>query len=122
MAAKAYTVLVGLLLLVVGVLGFLGKVPLHMHHNAFHVLSGIIALGVAIFAAGRARTFAQIFGAVYVVLALAGFVGVSDLGPFHFGLNATPVLYVHSAVGIAGLLAGFLGRKKSEPAQLKVAA
>jgi hypothetical protein len=122
MAAKAYTILVGLLLLVVGLLGLSGRVPLPMHHNWFHIVSGVIALGVAIGASSHARTFAQVFGAIYVLLAILGLAGVVNLGPLHLGLNAVPVLYIHSAIGIAGLLAGFLGKKKSDTPQMKAAA
>jgi Domain of unknown function (DUF4383) len=122
MAAKAYTVLVGLLLLVVGVLGLLGRIPLPVHHSWFHIVSGVIALGVAIGASAHARTFARIFGGIYVLLAVLGFAGVANLGPLHLVLNTVPVLYLHSAVGIAGLLAGFLGRKKIEPVSMKKAA
>jgi len=122
MAAKAYTVLVGLLLLVVGVLGLMGRVPLPTHHNWFHVVSGVIALLVAVAASSHARTFAQIFGGIYALLAILGFAGVANLGPLHLMLNAVPVLYVHSAVGLAGLLAGFLGKKKNETPQMKAAA
>ncbi len=122
MAAKAYTVLVGLLLLVVGVLGLLSKVPLPTHHNWFHVVSGVIALGVAVFALDRARIFARIFGGIYILLTGLGLAGVVDLGPLHLMLNAVPVLYVHGAVGLAGLLAGFLGKKKAEVTQMRAAA
>jgi uncharacterized membrane protein len=122
MAAKAYTVLVGLLLLVVGVLGLTGRVPLPAHHNWVHVVSGVVALGVAIFASSHARTFAQVFGAIYVLLAVLGFAGISNLGPLHLMLNAAPVLYIHSAVGLAGLLAGFVGKKKAQVTQMKNAA
>ena len=123
MAAKAYTLLVGLLLLVVGILGLMGRVPLPTHHSWFHVVSGAIALMVAVTAMKQARRFSQIFGGIYVLLAILGFAGVSNLGPLHLMLNAPPVLYVHSAVGLAGLMAGFLGRKKTEAApQMKAAA
>ena len=122
MAAKAYTVLVGLLLLVVGLLGFMGRVPLHLQHNLFHTVSGIVSLLVALAWPQHARTFCRVFGGIYVGLALLGFAGVGDIGPLHFNLNATPVLYVHSAVGIAGLLAGFVGGRKSQTTQLKAAA
>ena len=122
MAAKAYTVLVGLLLLVVGLLGFTGKVPLHVHHNLFHAVSGVIALAVALVWSRHSAAFARVFGGIYVLLALLGFAGVGDIGPLHFSLSAIPVLYVHSAVGIAGLLAGFVGRKKPQATQLKAAA
>ncbi len=123
MAAKAYIVLAGLLLLVVGVLGLMGRVPLTVQHNWFHVVSGAIALLVAIVALKKARGFARIFGGIYALLAIVGFAGVSNLGPLHLMLNATPVLYVHGAVGLAGLMAGFLGRKKAEAApEIKAAA
>ncbi len=122
MAAKAYTVLVGLLLLVVGMLGLLRKVPLPMHHNWFHVVSGVIALSVAVFASARAGSFARIFGGIYILLVGLGIAGIADLGPLHLMLNAVPVLYLHGAIGIAGLLAGFAGKKKAEVTQMKAAA
>ena len=122
MAAKAYTVLVGLLLLVVGVLGLMGRVPLSTEHNWFHVGSGVIALLVAIAASAHARKFAQIFGGIYVALAILGLAGIANLGPLHLMLNAVPVLYVHGAVGLAGLLAGFLGKKNSETPHMQKAA
>jgi len=121
MAARAYTILVGLLLLVVGIMGLAGKVPLHLHHNLFHLASGVVALVVGLGCARHARTFARVFGGLYVVLLLLGLAGVSDLGPIRLSLNATPVLYVHGAVGLAGLLAGFLGKSKPQ-ASAKAAA
>jgi len=122
MAAKAYTVLVGLLLLVIGALGLSGKVPLPMHHNWFHIVTGVIALGVAIVASAHTRTFARVFGGIYILLTILGLAGVVNLGPLHLMLNAVPVLYVHGAVGIAGLLAGFLVKKKPAVTQMKAAA
>ncbi|HEY1264675.1 MAG TPA: DUF4383 domain-containing protein [Terriglobales bacterium] len=122
MAARAYCILVGLLLLAVGILGLAGKVPLHLHHNAFHLISGIVALGVGVATPHHSRAFARIFGAIYVLLLVLGLAGVADLGPLRLSLNATPVLYVHGAVGLAGLLAGFLGRAKSEARPMKAAA
>ncbi len=123
MAARAYTLLVGLLLLVVGVLGLMGRVSLSSHHNWFHIVSGAIALLVAIAAIKHARRFAQIFGAIYAVLAILGFAGIANLGPLRLMLNATAILYLHSAVGAAGLMAGFLGKKKAEATpQMKAAA
>lgn len=122
MAAKAYTLLVGLLLLVVGILGLLGRVPLSMDHNWLHTVSGVTALLVAAAAMKHARRFAQVFGSIYVLLVLLGIVGLSSVGPLHLMLNSRPVLYVHGAVGLAGLMAGFLGRKTAEPAQQMKAA
>lgn len=125
MAAKTYTILVGLLLVGIGLLGLLStRVPLHRDHNLIHLVTGVVALGVAFVCAGHARTFAKIFGGIYALLAVAGLAGVHDLGPVHLALDLPAVIYIHGAIGIAGLLAGFLGKKSttSKPTELKAAA
>jgi Domain of unknown function (DUF4383) len=122
MAARAYAVLVGLLLLAIGILGLAGKVPLHLYHNIIHIVTGAVALGVGVGAPQYDRALARTFGVVYVLLVVLGLAGISDLGPLQLSLSATPVVYVHGAIGVAGLLAGFLGRGKVEARQMKAAA
>jgi hypothetical protein len=122
MAARAYAVLVGLLLLAIGILGLAGKVPLHLDHNIIHMVTGAIALGVGVGAPQYDRLLARTFGVVYVLLVVLGLAGISALGALQLSLSATPVLYLHGAIGIAGLLAGFLGRSKVETPQVKAAA
>jgi hypothetical protein len=106
--AKLYCKVVGVVLLLGGLAGFFtSAVPLPMHHNVVHVLSGLVALWAGMSGGGKnAVGFAKIFGAIYVLLAIAGFLGLHDLGPIMLGLT-TQVNIVHLVVGLAGLAAGF---------------
>ena len=96
--ASLYAVLIGAVLLVAGIIGFfysaafgtpgnvdavLGILDVNAWHNLIHIASG--ALGLLAFASGPAasRTYALAFGAVYIVVAIWGFVigsGESILG------------------------------------------
>ena len=117
--AKGYAVVVGLVLTLVGILGFvLGNkdfMGLHFNltHNAIHLVSGVIGLAAGLTGGGKgARTYAQVFGVVYL---LVGIVGLANLLP---SLNETLMLNtrynaIHLAVGLLGVLAGFMGEKSS---------
>ena len=115
--AKTYAVAVGAVLLLVGVAGFLTHelfgMTFHPAHNVIHILSGAIGLWAGLGkSANGPRMFAQIFGVVYTLVAIAGFAGMQDLGPIQLGLNGTYNV-VHLAVGVLGLLAGFTGAKQA---------
>ena len=69
----------GAFLVVVGLLGFVAPGFLGMHlsplHNVVHLLSGAAAIYFGMKATPTAaRTFCQVFGAVYALSGLAGFV------------------------------------------------
>jgi len=69
----------GAFLVVVGLLGFAAPGFLGMHlsplHNVVHLLSGAAAIYFGMIATPTAaRTFCQVFGAVYALIGLAGFV------------------------------------------------
>jgi len=96
--AKLYAGVIGATLLVAGIIGFfyssafgspgevdavLGILDVNGWHNLVHIASGI--LGLLAFASGPAasRTYALAFGAVYIVVAIWGFIigsGESILG------------------------------------------
>lgn len=77
--AKTVCKLLGVVFLIVGIAGFvkidLFGTHLNMAHNLVHILSGIIALyfGFAGSVSG-ARGFSLVFGAVYLLLGILGFV------------------------------------------------
>jgi len=110
--AKAYAVVVGAVLLLVGLVGFLTPslmgLTFHPAHNVIHLLSGILGLWAGLKSEGAARTYARIFGAVYTLVAVVGFAGIHDLGPIMLGLNGMYNI-IHLAVGVLGLAAGFMG-------------
>ena len=73
----------GAFLVVVGLLGFVVPRFMGMHlsplHNVVHLLSGAVAIYFGLKATpAAARTFCMVFGALYGLLGLAGFV---DGGP-----------------------------------------
>ncbi len=119
--ASLYAGLIGGTLVLAGILGFfysssfgspgnvdavLGILDVNAWHNLVHLGSG--ALGVLAFMAGprASRTYALAFGAVYIVVAIWGFVignGESILGfiPINTEDNV-----LHLVIGLAGLGAG----------------
>jgi hypothetical protein len=113
--AKIYVVLSGAILVVVGVVGFFRHEMFNLTfpaaHNVFHLASGLIALwaGLGKNVDGR-RRFGAIFGAIYTVVAIAGFAGRRDLGPIQLDLN-THFNFIHLGVGLLSLAAGFASAK-----------
>jgi len=120
--ASLYAGLVGGVLLLVGVIGFFysasfgspgsvdsvfGIFEVNAWHNLVHIASG--AIGVWAFAAGprASRTYAIAFGAVYLVVAIWGFIiggGESILG---FLPVNTEDNWLHAVLAVVGLGAGF---------------
>lgn len=118
---KTYAIVVGFVLLVVGIIGFVegDKMMMGLHfnliHNCIHLVSGIVGL-VAGLAGGQkgGRAFAQVFGVVYTIVAIVGFAGAPVYIVTMLDLNIPMYNYIHVAVGVLGLLAGFWGGSASE--------
>jgi uncharacterized membrane protein HdeD (DUF308 family) len=77
--AKTICKLLGVVLLLVGIIGFVkpGFLGTHlsMAHNLVHILTGIISLYFGFAASlSAARGFALAFGAVYLLLGICGFI------------------------------------------------
>ena len=107
---KLYARMTGLILLVVGIMGFLtddllGLIQFDSVHNMIHFLIAAIALYVGF---GTDDTwlphlFAEVMGSVYILLALAGFISpvlFGLLGPFH--LEPLENL-LHLMLGLCGI-------------------
>jgi hypothetical protein len=114
--AKGYAVVVGAVLTLVGILGFVRTemfgLQFNTTHNAIHLLSGIIGLAAGLAGGGKgAKTFAQVFGVIYTIVAIAGFAHVQAVTDMLM-LN-TRYNLIHVAVGVLGLLAGFTGGKEA---------
>jgi hypothetical protein len=116
--AKIYVVLSGAILVVVGVVGFFQHEMFNLTfppaHNVFHLVSGLIALWAGL---GKnldgPRWFGLIFGAIYTLLAIAGFAGMRDLGPIQLDLNLH-FNFIHLGVGLLSLVAGLISTKAAE--------
>jgi len=82
MNAKNISMLLGIVFLVVGVLGFLpnpivspgGIFAVNELHNIVHILSGIALVLGATLLSGSASLILKIFGIVYLLVAILGFV------------------------------------------------
>ena len=107
--ARMYCQWVGIILLVFGVVGFMTSSLLTLQftplHNWIHLISGA-ALAYLGFTGTSVKTGAQVFGAVYTLVAVLGFVGGGTMPILGFPVNALYNL-IHLVVGLAGVYAGF---------------
>jgi len=128
--AQLYALVFGVVLVAVGILGFfyeasfssgddaerdavLGILDVNGWHNLVHIASGLVGLAVA-GSYANARMYALGFGAIYVVVAILGFIygngdEIFDIIPVNTEDNV-----LHALIGIAGLGAGMA--TPSEPA------
>jgi hypothetical protein len=120
--AQVYALAIGLTLVVIGIAGFfyiasfssgdaaerdsvLGIFDVNGWHNVLHIVSGAIGLVLAASYAG-ARGYALGLGALYLLLALLGFIAgdgdeIVNLIPVNTEDNA-----LHLLIGVAGIGAG----------------
>lgn len=112
----------GIVLLLVGVLGYvpglatdgmlLGLFKIDAMHNVVHIVTGLLAIAAA-WAAMYQRLFFKVFGVVYALVAVIGFVQ----GDTVLGLISTNMAdhLLHLAIAVIALWIGF-GMKESSPA------
>jgi Domain of unknown function (DUF4383) len=100
---KNILISIGIIFMVIGFLGFvsnplLGVFEVDALHNIFHIFTGSLAL-LAVSKGGKAmNTYSQVFGVIYSVVTVAGFVsGNTVLGLFPVNL-ADNVLHLVLAV------------------------
>lgn len=111
---KPLTWILGLVLLVVGILGFvlpsplLGFFEVDTMHNVVHILSGVVGLWAASTGYQYSRLFLMIFGIVYGLVAVFGFMGGSVLGLFMVNMADN---YLHAAIAVACLATAFGSNK-----------
>ena len=121
MNTKTAAILIGLVFLVVGALGFISN-PIvgesdtaifqaDKVHNLVHIVSGVLFLLVAMSAPSATGGFLKLFGIVYLGLGIWGLVTIGDasmttlLGFLHVNANDN---YLHIGLGAVIFLAGFL--------------
>ena len=125
---KSLAILFGIVFLVVGILGFvpaatpvtngmpmlLGIFHVNTAHNIVHLASGIVFLLCGMAGAGASRTFFKIFGIVYAIVAVWGFVAGNGNTLFVVSNNAA-VTWLHVVLALAMLYLGF-GAKETATA------
>jgi hypothetical protein len=119
--AKTLGMLFGIVFLLVGILGFIPAIsppdasgmPMLLHifmvnstHSVVHIVSGAIFLFAAISGAGPARLWFQIFGIVYALVAILGFMNPNGM---LLGLisNNPADTWLHVVLAVVMLLIGF---------------
>ncbi len=107
---KKITMVLGIVFVLVGLLGFIsnpivgstGYFHTDMIHNVVHLLVGIVML---IMAGSQAVLALNLFGAIYVVLAIIGFVQGGDKLLGFVGYNAMDN-WLHLVLGVVLLALG----------------
>lgn len=107
--------LLGIIYIMIGIIGFIpGVAPneyllkifhVNTHHNILRILSGAIALWVARSSALASRVFFQIFGILFVIFGIWGFI-YDTLHP--------PANWFHLILGIFALFFGFRPKRKKK--------
>lgn len=112
---KPLVSLLGLVFVIIGIAGFFTGSPLFVFevdtiHNVIHLLSGLIALYCVNSGYNMARTYLMLFGLVYAVVAVVGFVqGDTVLGLIAVNMEDN---LLHTAIAAVCILVGF-GSKRA---------
>jgi hypothetical protein len=118
--AQAWMALVGLVLIAAGIIGFLNT-PLagssanallatDTVHNVVHLLTGLLALGIAFGIKGEQQVNAVLgFGVLYVIIFVTVLLSPSLFGLFSVSANA-PIHVIHAAVAVVTLAVGLMAR------------
>ena len=130
--AQVFALVIGIVLLAAGILGFfysaafgspgetdavLGILDVNGWHNVVHILSGLAGLALAGSAAG-ARTYAIALGVVYIVVTIWGFI----IGDGEAILSIVPVNTEDNILHLIITLAGFAAYAASSPRDDRAAA
>ena len=117
--AKTMAILFGVVFLVVGILGFvpavtkdqmlLGIFHVNTAHNCVHLLSGVVALLCGMSGVGASRWYFRIFGLVYGLVAVMGFMHMGqDTMLLGMVSNNDATTYLHVAIAAVSLILGFM--------------
>src|SRR5688572_3793365 len=128
MNTKSASLIIGIIFIAVGVLGFVANPVIgesmdsifHANpvHNCVHIISGVLFLIFAIAAPASAGFYLKLFGVIYFLLGVIGMATIGDsdmiklLGFLH--VNAADN-YLHIALGVVIFLAGLLPQMTASP-------
>ena len=115
-----WATLAGIVLIAAGLLGFLNTsiagdgagavLAVDSIHNIVHILTGLLALGIAFGLKGEQQVNAVIgFGILYVIIFVAVIASPSLFGLFKVSANA-PIHVIHAAVAVVSLAVGYMAR------------
>lgn len=120
--AKTVTVIFGVILVLLGILGFTSNSLIganayfvaDMIHNLMHVVLGGILLAVAFWAAGNSVFWLKVIGAVTFLLGLIGVLTVPSAGGSLLGIATTNGAsdWFHLIFGVVIFAAGIYGKNE----------
>ena len=119
-SVKSWSALAGIVLVAVGLIGFLNTplvgaasgalVPTDGLHNVVHLGTGVLALWIAFGLSGRTQVDALLgFGVLYVVIFLAVLVSPTLFGLFSVPANAV-IHVIHAALAAVSLAIAWMAR------------
>lgn len=123
MNTKTASIIIGLAFLAVGALGFVPNPLIGEHnaifhtdtiHNMVHIVSGILFVLVALAMPPNAGMFCKVFGVVYLLIGIVGFIkyGTDGMGKLFGFLHVNGAdNFLHVGLGIVIFLAGMLKPK-----------
>lgn len=122
---KAAAILFGIVFLAVGICGFfpsittpmegmdggmlLGIFHVNLAHNIVHLASGAVFLLCGLAGAGASRTFFKIFGVVYLLVAILGFMN-GDKPILGMIANNMADVWLHVGLSVVMLFLGFVAK------------
>lgn len=120
--ARLYAQVTGVVLILLGILGFFtGNTVLGLNSDVFedifHVLAGAVALyaGFGTRDAGPAIQYARIFGVIYLIVGILGFIIPRLFGLVPTGYNVLDNI-VHLVLGAIGIYVGFAAADRTATA------
>jgi len=119
---KTFGILFGIVFLAVGILGFvpgitkddmlLGIFMVNKMHSIVHIASGVVFLLASMAGAGAASLWFKIFGLVYAVVAILGFMNPNGMLLGMMSNNPADT-WLHVVLAAAMLLIGFAVPKQA---------
>ena len=101
--------LLGILGIGLGIVGPGGVFATDTVHDLVHLVSGLVFLAVAFWASAKSKAALVIFGVVYTLVAILGFLGNNPVLGF---INVNDAdNYLHLLLGVVILIAGFSSKK-----------
>jgi hypothetical protein len=119
---KTLAVVFGVVFVLIGILGFvpgvttdgmlLGLFKVNTLHNIIHLVSGAAALYAGLTDAKTSKMYFQVFGVVYALVAVLGFVYGENpiLGIVSSNMYDT---YLHIVIALVALYAGFVAKAEA---------
>lgn len=119
---KTLAVLFGIVFLAIGILGFvpsittndmlLGIFMVNRAHSIVHIVSGVIFLLAGMGGAGASRMWFQIFGLIYAVVAIWGFMVGNGTVLWVISNNQNDT-WLHVVLAVVMLLIGFVSPRQA---------